>query len=97
MRRWKREIVAFILNLWLGFGFYFSGTVHGIKWLRFLGLGLAAAILFILPISAVIMHPTPLMNYHFTTSELLLPLAIALTFGIIGVCVEYEIKERIRN
>jgi hypothetical protein len=37
------------------------------------------------------MHPTPLINHNFTASELLLPIAIAFTFGIFGASVEYAI------
>jgi hypothetical protein len=94
VRKKTREIVAFILNLWPGLGFYFSGTVHNLKWLRLLGIGLTAAFLFIIPISVVIVHPEPLINYHFTASDLIFPLMIALIFGGFGAAVEYEIKEK---
>lgn len=94
MRKKTREIVAFILNLWPGLGFYFSGIVHNLKWLRLLGIGLTAAFLFIIPISVAIVHPEPLINYHFTASDLIFPLMIALIFGGFGAAVEYEIKEK---
>lgn len=98
MRKTIRIIVVFILNLFLGLGLYFSGTVHSLKWLRFLGFGLIAAFLLIIPFTAVILHPTPLINYHFTTSELILPSAIALVSGILGAGVEQKLnaqKEKI--
>ena len=91
MRKMTRGLIAFALNFWPGLGFYFSGSMHNLMRLRLLGLGLASAFLFILPISAVIMHPTPLTNHNFTASELLLPIAIAFTFGILGASVEYAI------
>lgn len=94
MKKRAREIIAFILNLFPGLGFYFSGTVHNVKWLGLLGIGLTAAFLFIIPISVVIVHPDPLINYHFPTSDLIFPLIIALTFGVFGAGVEYQIKEK---
>jgi len=93
MEKKKREIVAFILNLFPGLGFYFSGTVHDLKRLRLLGSGLIAAFLFIIPISVVITNPRPLINYHFTASESLLPSAMALVSGILGASAEHKIKE----
>jgi drug/metabolite transporter (DMT)-like permease len=89
VRKSAREVVAFVLNLWPGLGFYFSGAVHGVRWLRSLGLGLAAAFLFILPIVVVVLHPTPLMNHHFSASELLSAFAVSSVFGVLGVCLEY--------
>jgi hypothetical protein len=94
MRKIIRIIVAFILNLLPGLGLYFSGTVHSLKWLRLLGCGLIAAVLLILPSIAVILHPTPLIMYHFTASELILPSAIALVSGIIGAGVEQGLNEQ---
>jgi hypothetical protein len=94
MRKKMRIIIAFILNLFPGPGLYFSGIVHTLKWLRFLGCGLTAAFLLIIPFTAVILHPTPLINYPFTTSELILPSAIALVSGILGACVEQKLDEQ---
>ena len=93
MKKTAREIVAFILNLFPGLGFYFSGTVHNLKWLRLFGTGLVTVFLFLIPISVVIAHPQPLINYHFTTSELLLPLAVALVFGVLGYGVEQKLSK----
>lgn len=93
MKKKKREILAFILNLFPGLGFYFSGTVHNLERLRLLGSGLIATFLIMIPLSVVIVNPRPLINHHFTTSELLLPLTIALTFGTLGAGVEHKIKE----
>ena len=97
MRKKIRIIIAFILNLFPGLGLYFSGTVHGLKWLRLLGCGLTAAFLLILPITAVTLHPIPLINYHFTASELTLPLAIALVSGTLGAGVEQSLEEQKGN
>jgi hypothetical protein len=94
MRKTIRIIVAFILNLFPGLGLYFSGTVHSLKWLRFLGCGLIAVVLLILPFTAVILHPSPLINYSFTAAELILPLTIALVSGIIGAGVEQKLNEQ---
>jgi hypothetical protein len=94
MRKKIRIIIAFILNLFPGLGLYFSGTVHDLKWLRLLGCGLTAALLMIIPSIAVMLHPTPLINYHFTASELTLPLAIALVSGTLGAGVEQSLKEQ---
>jgi hypothetical protein len=94
MRKKIRVIVAFILNLFPGLGLYFSGTVHSLRWLRFLGCGLIAAFLLIIPFTAVILHPTPLMYYRFTASELILPSAIALVSGILGAGVEQRLNEQ---
>ena len=91
MKKKTREIVAFILNLWPGLGFYFSGTVHNLKWLRLLGVGLIVAFLLIITIGIAIVIPHPLRNYHFTASDLLFPLAIAFIFGIFGAGVEHEL------
>jgi hypothetical protein len=88
-----RITVAFILNLFPGLGLYFSGTIHSLKWLRLLGCGLIAAFLFIITFTAVILHPTPLIMYHFSTSELILPLAITLVSGIIGASVEQRLNK----
>jgi hypothetical protein len=93
MRKKIRIIIAFILNLFPGIGLYFSGTVHSLKWLRFLGCALIAAFLLIIPLTAVILHPTPLINYHLTASELILPSAIALLSGTIGAGVEQKLNE----
>ncbi len=82
-----REIPSFILNFFRGLGFYFSGTVHNLDRLRFSGVMLVAALLFLIPVSAVILHPHPLTNYHFTTADLLLPSTIALTSATFGVVV----------
>jgi len=92
MNRISRIVIALTLNLFPGLGFYFSGTVHGLKWLQFLGIGLTATFLFLVPISAMITHPQPLIDYHFTASELFIPLAIALAFGLLGTGVEYQMK-----
>lgn len=86
-----REILAFALNLFPGLGFYFSGTMHNLRRLRILGVTVVAAFLFILPVSAVVVHPRPLMNYHFTTSDMLLPSAIALTSALSGAIVEHHL------
>ena len=86
-----RDVLAFILNLFPGLGFYFSGTVHNLKRLRVLGVTIVAAFLFVIPVSAVIVHPHPLMNYHFTTSDLLLPSAIAFISAISGTIVEHQL------
>jgi len=94
MNKITREIIAFILNLFPGLGFYFSGTVHNLKWLRLLGAAIVAAFLFIIPISIVIVHPSPLMNYHFTTSDLLLPSAIASTSATFGAIAEHQLPEK---
>lgn len=89
-----REIVAFGLNFLPGLGFYFSGTVHNLERLRLLGVTLVAAFLFLIPVSVVIVHPRPLMNYHFTTSDLLLPSAIALISAISGAVVEHQLPKK---
>jgi len=94
VRKKIRIIVAFILNLFPGLGLYFSGTIHSLKWLRFLGCGLTAALLIIIPFIAVVLHPMPFINYHFPASELTLPLAIALVSGILGAGVEQRLKEQ---
>ena len=93
MRRKTRVIAAFILNLFPGLGFYFSGSVHSLKWLRLLGSGLIAAFLFIIPITVVILHPYPLINYRFTASELILPSAVALVSGVAGASVEQKLSK----
>jgi len=85
--------VALILNFWPGLGFYFSGTVHHLRWLQFLGLGLVVAFLLIITIGIASVIPHPLTNYHFTASELVLPLVVALFFGILGAGVEREMAE----
>jgi hypothetical protein len=94
MRKKMKIIIAFILNLFPGLGLCFSGTVHSLKWLRLLGCGLIAAFLLILPFAAVILHLTPLIMYHLTASELILPSAIALVSGIIGAGVEQRLNEQ---
>jgi len=94
MRKTVRIVVAFILNLFPGVGLCFSGTAHNLKWLRVLGFGLAIAFLLIIPFTAVILHPIPLINYHFTTSELILPFTIALISGAIGALIEMKLKEQ---
>ena len=91
MKKKTRIIAAFILNLFPGLGFYFSGTIHSLKWLTLFGIGLASAFLILLPTVAVTLHPTPLMNYHFTATELMLPSAIALISGIAGAGVEQKL------
>ena len=91
MKKRTRMIVAFILNLFPGPGFYFSGTIHSLKRLRLFGIGLASAFLILLPTAAVILHPAPLMNYHFTATELLLPTVIALVSGVAGASVEQRL------
>lgn len=91
MKKKMRVIVAFILNLFPGLGFYFSGTVHSLKWLRLFGMGLASAFLILLPTVAIILHPTPLINYHFTATELMSPSVIALVSGVAGAGVEQKL------
>jgi hypothetical protein len=90
LNKQERMFVAFVLNLLPGLGFYFSGTAHNLKPLRFLGVGLIATILILLPMAAVATHPQPLIDYHFTASEMLIPLVIALVFGGMGAGVEYK-------
>lgn len=97
MKDKTREIVAFILNLFPGLGFCFSGTVHNLKWLRFLGSVLIAGFLFMVPICVVVVYARPLINYHFTASELLLASAIALVFGILGADVERKFSKEKRE
>jgi len=92
MNRIRRIILAFVLNLWPGLGFYFSGAVHNLKLLRYLGIGLAATFLLLLPITAVVMHPEPLINYHFNASDMSIPFTVALVSGILGVGVEYCVR-----
>jgi len=92
MNKIPRIFVALILNLWPGLGFYFSGTVHNLKLLRYLGIGLAVTFLLLLPITAVITHPEPLINYHFSASDMLIPLTVALISGILGAGVEYYVR-----
>jgi len=92
--RSPRVVVAFVLNLFPGLGFYFSGGEHNLRWLRFLGIGLMAAVLVALPVAAFIAHPYPLMNYHFSTPELLLAGTIALASGFLGAGVEYGLSKQ---
>jgi len=94
MKQEIRESVAFILNLFPGLGFHFSGTMHNLRWLRLLGSALIAAFLIIIPITVVLVHPYPLINYHFTASEWIFPLTIALISGMLGAVVEYKVKEK---
>jgi hypothetical protein len=96
MRKKTRVIVALILNLFPELGICFSGTAHSLKWLRFLGCGLAASFLLIIPFAAVILY-TPLINHHFTTSELILPSAIALVSRTLGTGVEQKLNEQKEN
>ncbi|MDH5787122.1 MAG: hypothetical protein OEZ40_02350 [Candidatus Bathyarchaeota archaeon] len=85
MKKGTREILAFALNfVWPGLGFYFSGWSHHQIWLRAVGIGLIAAFLVILPASVVATIPYPLINYHFTLSDLVLPLAVAFVFALLG-------------
>lgn len=94
MEKRTREIVAFALNfLWPGLGFYFSGFIHRRRWLRGVGIGLIAAFIILLPVSVVVVIPYPLINYHFTLTDFLFPLALAFVFGCLGVGVEHEIRE----
>ena len=92
MKDKTREIVALVLNLFPGLGFYFSGTVHNLKWLRILGSVLIGGFLFIVPMIVVVVYPRPLINYHFTASELLLASAVALVFGVFGFGVERKLS-----
>ena len=92
--RSPRVVVAFILNLFPGLGFYFSGGEHKLRWLRFLGIGLMATVLLTLPVAAVVTHPYPLINYHFSTLELLLAGTIALASGFLGAGVEYGLSKQ---
>jgi hypothetical protein len=93
MKKRTEEIVAFFLNFFPGLGFYFSGTMHDLKKLRLFGGSLAIACLFLLPIIGVILNPKPLINYHFTMSDMLLPLTIAIVSGFLGAIVEHRIRE----
>lgn len=94
MKKKTRVIGAFILNfLWPGLGFYFSGTLRNLKWLRLLGLALISAFLLLITVGIAILIPHPLINYHFTASDLPTPLAIAFISGILGTTVEHQMKE----
>jgi hypothetical protein len=97
MKKITRVIVAFILNLFPGLGFYFSGTIHSLKWLRLFGIGLVSGFLILIPTIAVILHPVPLMNYDFAATELMLPLAIALVSGVTGAYVEQKLDNKAKN
>jgi hypothetical protein len=84
-----RAFVAFVLNLFPGLGILLFRGKHDLKWLRFLGIGLMATVLLILPVVAVATHPYPLLNYHFSTLELLPAGTIALASGFLGACAEH--------
>jgi hypothetical protein len=58
-----------------------------------LGFGLVVTFLLLVTIGTGVIVGHPLINHHFTASELLLPIAIALVFGVLGAGVEYGIKE----
>ncbi len=94
MKKKTRVIVVFILNfLWPGLGFYYSGTLRNLKWLCLFGLALISVFLLLVTVGIAILIPRPLINYHFTASDLPIPLAIAFISGILGTVVEHKMKE----
>jgi hypothetical protein len=90
-RKCYRMVVAFVLNLFPRLGLYSSGREHNLRWPRFLGVALMATVLAMLPVVAILTHPEPLMNYHFSTSELLLAGTVVPIPGFLGADVEYRL------
>ena len=87
MKRKTREIVAFVLNFMLpGLGFYFSGAIHRRRWLRLLGIGLAA--LFVIQL---LQSSSFSLYAHLDYLESSLRLVLVFIFGTLGAGAEQEI------
>jgi hypothetical protein len=91
MERKIREIVAFALNFMLpGLGFFFSGAINGRRWLRLLGVGLAAVFIVQFVQSSVFS-----LHYRSDYLESIRSLAVNFIFGTLGAGVEQEIEPKL--